>query len=198
MIKNIGDRISMEDHEKSTTVVILPKRVLWKDLLMWAWVLGFSFAGLYVIYLLFFGGMNELKVGVNFDEEVRKQQIIYLAIFTGFWIYFEYLTVRTVLWQLFGKELIMIDSEALMVKRSTLSYGKAQRYFFENIRKLRFEKPDDTSLNQFLSNAYWAMGTDVFKLEYKDKTRSFGRRIEEKEAKLLLRFLNDRIKKRRK
>ena len=92
----------------------------------------------------------------------------------------------------------MIDSEALMVKRSILSYGKAHRYFFENIKKLRYEKEDNTSLNQFLSNAYWSMGLDVFKLDYKNKSRSFGRRIEEKDAKLLLRFVNDRIKKRKK
>lgn len=195
MYKEIGDRISMQDHERSTTIVIMPKRVLWKDVLLISWVLSFSFIGFYVIYLLFFGGMNELETGENFDEEIRRQQIIYLAIFTGFWIYFEYVTVKAVLWYIFGKELLMIDAESLSVKRSILSYGKAHRYFFENIKKLRYEKPDDTSLNQFLNNAYWSMGSDVYRLEYKDKTKSFGRRIDEKEAKLLLRFINDRMKK---
>lgn len=198
MVKQIGDRISMEDHDKSTTVVILPKRVLWKDILLMSWVVGFSIAGFYVIYLLFFGGINSLEVGENFDQDIREQQIIYLAIFVGFWIYFEYLTVRTTLWYLFGKELIMIDSEAVLVKRSILSYGKASRFFFDHIKKLRYEKEDSTSMNQFLSNAYWAMGLDVYRLDYKDKTKSFGRRIDEKDAKLLLRFLNDRIKKRKK
>lgn len=185
----------MEDHEKSTTIVILPKRVLWKDILLMSWVAGFTFVGVYVIYLLFFGGINELKVGENFDQEIREQQIIFLAIFTGFWVYFEYMTVRVVLWYLFGKELIMIDSEALMVKRSILTYGRANRYFFENIKKFRHEKPDMTSLNQFLNNAYWSMGSDVYQLDYKGKKKSFGRRIEDKEAKLLLRFINDRMKK---
>lgn len=195
MAKNIGDRISMVDHERSTTVVILPKRILWKDIVLIAWVLAFSFVGIYVIYLLFFGGMNELSVGENFDEEIRKQQIIYLAIFTGFWIYFEYLTVKTTLWYLYGKELILIDTEGLSVKRSILSYGKAHRYFYENIKKLRYEKPDNTSLSQFMNTAYWSLGNDAIYLEYGGKKKSFGRRIEEKEAKLLLRFIQDRLKK---
>lgn len=198
MVKNIGDRISMQDHEKSTTVVIMPKRVMWKDILLFSWVLGFSFVGFYVIYLLFFGGMNRLEVGENFDQDVREQQIIFLAIFTGFWVYFEYMTVKVSLWYLFGKELIMIDTECLSVKRSILSYGRAHRYFYENFTNLRYEKPDDTNMNQFLSNAYWSMGSDVFKLEFKGKERTFGRRLDEKEAKLLLRFIQDRVKKQKK
>ena len=88
MVKNIGDRISTEDHDRSTTVVILPKRIMWKDVLLIAWVVSFTLVGFYVIYLLFFGGMNELAVGENFDEEIRRQQVIYLSIFTGFCIYF--------------------------------------------------------------------------------------------------------------
>lgn len=198
MPKLIGDRISTEDHEKSTTVVIVPKRVLWKEILLISWVLAFTFTGFYFIYLLFFGGIDELETGVNFDQSVRDQQLIYLTILIAFWGYFEYLTVKAVLWNLFGKELIMIDTEALSVKKSILGYGKANRYFFDNIKKFRYEKPDSTSLNTFLDNAYWSSGSEVFKLEYLGKNKSFGKKVEEKEANLLLRFLNDRIKKWRK
>ena len=198
MAKWIGDRISTEDHEKKTTIVILPKRVKWKEILLILWVIGFSFAGFYMIYLLFFGGMDQLAVGENFDEEIRRQQQIYLAIFIAFWAYFEYLTVKAVLWYLYGKELLMIDTEALSVKKSIFGYGRAHRYFFENIKKMRFEKADQTSLNNFLTNAYWSLGTENIRFEYHGKEKSFGRRVEQKEGKLLLRFINDRIKKRSK
>ncbi|MEX1001284.1 MAG: hypothetical protein WDZ35_04140 [Crocinitomicaceae bacterium] len=198
MVKWIGERISTEDHEKATTVVILPKRVKWKEVLLVLWVIGFSFAGFYMIYLLFFGGISDLAVGENFDQEIREQQKIYLMIFIAFWAYFEFLTVRTTLWYIFGKELLMIDSEALSVKKSIFGYGKANRYFFENIKKLRFEKADPTSLNNYLSNAYWSVGTENIKFEYMGKTKSFGRRVEQKEAILLTRFIQNRIKKWRK
>jgi hypothetical protein len=198
MAKLIGDRISTEDHEKSTTIIVLPKRVRWKDIIFTTWVLGFTFAGCYMVYLLFFGGINDLNVGENFDEDVRRQQLIYLTIFVSFWAYFEYITVKALLWTLFGKEMLMIDSEALHVKRSILNYGKSHRYFFENIKKFRVENTNETSLNKYLDNAYWSGGSDSIKLEYQGKQKSFGRKLDDKNANLLLRFINNRIKKRKK
>lgn len=168
------------------------------DILFTAWSIGFTFVGLYMIYLLFFGGVNELNTGENYDEEVKRQQVIYLIIFVSFWAYFEVSTMKALIWTLFGKELIMIDAEALNVKRAIFSYGRSNRYFYENIKKLRVEKDDATSLNKFLDRAYWSPGSDTVKLEYLGKNKSFGRKLDEKDATLLLRFINDRIKKNRK
>lgn len=198
MPKMIGDRISTEDHENSTTVIISPKLGGWKEIVLFLWVLGFTFAGCYMIYLLAFGGIDQLNVGTNFDQEVREQQKIYLIVFIGFWAYFEYITVKAVLWYRFGKELLMIDSEALSVKRSIFNYGKANRYFFENIKDLRVEEKESTSFSNFFENAYWTVGTDTIQLDYFGKKKSFGRRVEEKNAKLLVRFIIDRVKKQKK
>jgi hypothetical protein len=198
MVKFISDRISSEDHKTSTTIVITPKKVLWKEIVLGLWCAGFTFAGIYMIYLLWFGGIDTLEVGTNFDDSVRKQQQIYLAIFVAFWAYFEYVTVKTFLWIIFGKELIMIDSEAMSVKKSILRYGKSHRYFFENIKHFKYERPDTLSMNTFLDNSYWSTGSEVYKLDYMGKSRTFGRKIDEKEAKQLFRFLTDKMKKWRK
>jgi len=195
MPKFIGDRISFEDHQNSTTIIITPKRVLWKEILLGLWVAGFGFAGLYMIYLLFFGGLDSLEVGTNFDEDVRRQQQIYLIVFIAFWGYFEFVTLKTFLWIVKGRELIMIDSEAMSVKKSILGYGRQHRYFFENIKKFRYEKPDSLSLNTFLDNSYWSTGSEVYKLDYFGKTKSFGRKVDHKDATILFRLLNDRLKK---
>ncbi len=198
MAKFIGDRISTEDHKKSTTIVITPKRVLWKEILFGLWCAGFTFAGVYMIYLLAFGGMEELAVGVNFDQSVYEQQQIYLAIFIAFWAYFEYATLKAFLWIVIGRELIMIDTEAVSIKKSFWRYGKSNRFFFENIKNFKYEKPDSLSLNTFLDNSYWSTGSDVFKLDYMGKSKKFGRKLEEKEAKQLFKFMSDRMKKWRK
>ena len=51
----IGDRISALDHEaKTTTIVILPKRVFWKEILLTLWLGGFTFVGFVAIYILRF------------------------------------------------------------------------------------------------------------------------------------------------
>lgn len=194
MRKQIGERISTEDHERSTTVVILPRRVGWKEQLLLLWVIGFSLVGAYMMYLLFFGGIDSLNTAEHFDEDVRRQQLVYLAVFVAFWAYFEYITLKGLLWNFFGKELLLIDTDALSVKKSILSYGRAHRHFLENIKAVRYKK-STTSLNQFLDNAYWSRGQATVQLEGNHQTQLFGHKLSEREARLLVRFICDRLKK---
>ena len=195
--KWIGDRISTEDHPGYTTIIIFPKIQRWKEWLLTLWVVGFTFIGSVMIYILA-GGVYSLEVVGDNVEDVRDQQLVYAIVFLGFWAYFEYKTVKALFWYKFGKELIRIDTEALTIKRSTFGYGKAHRYFFENIKEFHQEKPDNTSMGHFFENAYWSLGTDSLLFKYFGKARGFGRRLDEKEGRLLMRFIDDRIKTLRK
>lgn len=197
MGKWIGDRISTEDHADSTTIIILPKIQRWKEWLLTLWVVGFTFIGAVMIYLLL-GGIYSLQVVGDNIEDIRDQQLVYLIVFLGFWAYFEYKVVKALLWYKFGKELVKIDRDALWIKRSVLSYGKSHQYFFENIKNFHQIKHDDTGFAQFFENAYWSLGTDALAFDYFTKGKSFGRKLDEKTAKLLMRFMDDRIKTLRK
>jgi len=193
MGKWIGDRISTEDHPDFTTIIILPKLQRWKEWLLTVWVAGFTFIGAVMIYLLF-GGIYSLEIVADDVEDLRDQQLIYTIVFLGFWAYFEFKTVKALLWYKFGKELIKIERDALTIKRSTLGYGKSNRYFFDNIKNFHQIKHDETGFGQFFENAYWSLGTDALVFDYFTKPKSFGRKLEEKDARLLLRFMDDRIK----
>jgi len=197
MTKWIGDRISFEDHKDATTIIIYPKLQRWKEWLLTFWVMGFTFIGAVMIYLLF-GGIYSLEVVADDIEDVRDQQLIYTIVFLGFWAYFEYKVLRALLWYKFGKELLKIDNDALTVKKSTFGYGRAMRYFYENIKNFHLFKNDTTSFGQFFENAYWSLGTDALIFDYYGKAKSFGRKLDEKSAKLLMRLIDDRIKNLRK
>lgn len=194
MTKWIGDRISVVDSEGETTIVIRPIRVLWKEILLLVWVLSFTFVGVVVFYLLA-TGFSSLSYPTPPTQQELDNQFIYGVVFLGFWAYFEYKTVKALLWYRFGKELLKIDSQALFLKKSILSYGKAHQYFFENIKNFSQRKNEETSFNMFFENAYWAMGTDALLFDYHGKTKSFGRRLDERTGKLLLRLIDDRVKK---
>ena len=194
MAKMIGDRISYEDHSDYTTIIILPLRKRIMELLLTAWVFSFTFVGLYLIYVLF-AGVENLNAPEDFTEEDYRNQQIYLVVFIGFWIYFEYKTVRALLWYRFGKELIRIDKDALFVKRSTLSYGKQKRFFFENIKDFHQFVQEKTSFGYYFENAYWTVGTDSIRFKYHGKNQAFGRKLNEKDTKNLMRFIADRSKK---
>lgn len=194
MTKWIGDRISHEDNNGITTIVIRPIKSNWKEWLLTFWVFSFTFVGLVMIYLLFtnFEALNYAEAP---DEETLQNQTIYAFIFIAFWAYFEYKTAKSLLWYKYGKELIMIDSEALSIKKSIMSYGKANRFFFENIKDFHQLKEEPTNFNNFFENAYWALGTDSLTFKYFNKSKSFGRRLKEQDGRLLLRLIDDRVKK---
>ncbi len=194
MTKWIGDRISVEDEEGVTTIVIRPIRVWWKEILLTFWVMSFTFIGLFMLYLLLtgFAGLNYLNTPTQ--EEVDNQ-FIYGVVFLGFWAYFEYKTAKSLLWYRFGKELIRIDQDGFFLKKSILSYGKANRFFFENMKNFHQRKEEETSFGNFFENAYWSLGTDALVFEHHKKNKSFGRRLDAKNARLLLRLIDDRVKK---
>lgn len=193
----IGDRISTEDHGDYTTVIIEPLKLKWKLWLLTAWTIGFTFVGFYMIYLLT-GGVYSLEVVSDQVDDVRDQQLIYLIVFLGFWLYFEYKVVKSVLWYYFGKEFIKLDTDSLWHKRAIFGYGKAHQYFYDNIKNLKQYENDATAFGNFFENAYWSVGTDEILFNYFAKQKSLGRRLDEKSAKLFIRFLEDKIKTLRK
>lgn len=195
MAKLIGDRISTEEHSDATTIIVFPQRKRFREWLLTFWVTGFTFIGFVMIYLLI-GGINGLSVSDGQDiEEVRDQQKIYLIVFIGFWIYFEYKTVKALLWYKFGKELIRISREGMSVKRSIFSYGKSHLYFYENVKQMKVAEVDNTSFSQFFENAYWTVGTDSVTFQHFGKTKSFGRRLDPKDANQLIRYIVQKSKK---
>lgn len=194
MVNWIGDRISVQDSDGITTIVIEPKRTWWKEILLTLWVLGFTFVGLVMLYSL---ATN--FSGVNYDEMPTEDQIrnqtIYAVVFLSFWAYFEYKTVKALLWYRFGKELIRIDGDGFTLKKSILAYGKANRYFFENMKEFQQRVDEATSFGAYFENAYWALGTDAIIFNHHKKVISFGRRVDAKSGRLLVRLIDDRIKK---
>jgi hypothetical protein len=194
MVNWIGDRISVQDMDHITTIVINPLRVWWKEILLTLWVTGFTFVGLVMIYMLM-TDFASLQYDVAPTDDDIRNQVIYAIVFLSFWAYFEYKILKALLWYRFGKELIRIDGDGFTLKKSILSYGKANRYFFENMKEFQQRVEEETSFSNFFENAYWAMGSDAIVFNHYKKIISFGRRVEDKSARLLVRLIDDRIKK---
>ena len=182
-MKWIGERISYKDHKNPyTTIVITPERTAWKDALMGAWLLMFTFIGAYILYELF-------SVDHNRDETIA------LVIFFSFWVYFEWRVMRAFLWLRFGKENIKIDPEYVWVKKSIGKYGKAKRYLIDNVKNISLRTPSERSVSYQFENSYWVIGGERVLFEYLGKTIPFGRKLNEQDAKLLTKFFDKRVQK---
>lgn len=196
MEKNIGTRISYFDEKKSCSVIIYPSRKRWKEALLFAWLMAYSFVGIYMMYLLFFGMDTIDNSTLEGDkEEILKNQKIYLSVFIAFWAYFEYKVVRGFLWLIKGKELIRIEGGQIIIKNSIFGYGKAQKYFVDNIKDFSMVEHKTFSFGFDYENAFWRQGTDSLIFSVGGKSVGFAKKVSEKEANLLMRLLKDRIKK---
>jgi len=181
-MKWIGERVSYVDTDKLTTIVIYPERVKWKNNLLKAWMSVWLLIGLYVILQLF--------ADYSSDEKLM------LTIFLSFWLYFTVRIGKATLWQLNGKELIRINDQALILKKSIFSYGKAHTYFLENIRKINIDEVKDTSLGIQFEKSIWVVGGERISFDYMSKSIRLGRKLNDQDTKLLFRLLTSRIESR--
>ncbi|MFK8045986.1 MAG: hypothetical protein AB8B72_10860 [Crocinitomicaceae bacterium] len=196
MEKTIGSRISYVDEKKSCSIVISPERVRWKEAILFAWLLAYSFVGFYMIYLLFFGMDTIDNSGIDGDPaETLRNQKIYLIVFIAFWAYFEFKVVKGFLWLSSGKELVKITPDELRIKQSIFTYGKARKFFTDNISNFDVVQHKSFSFGFDYENAFWRQGADSLIFTVNGKDVGFAKKVPEKEANLLMRLMKDRIKK---
>ena len=178
-MKWIGNRVSYVDNKDITTIVIYPERSTWKNNLLLAWFTMWILIGAYVILQLFM--------------EYTREEKLMLIIFLSFWSYFTLRVGKSTFWQLKGKELIKINDQALIIKKSIFSYGKAQTYFLENIKKIRVDEAKATNLGYQFEQSIWVVGGERITFDYQGKSVRIARKLNEQDTKLLFRLITTRM-----
>ncbi|MFM7724421.1 MAG: hypothetical protein ACKO7O_06480 [Bacteroidota bacterium] len=178
----ISERISFIDDATKTTIVILPKKQPWVIALMGAWL------GMWVsIGLITWWALLTMKL--------TQQERIILWVFLSFWVYYAIRVGRSFLWLVWGKELIKIDEIGLHIKRSIRTYGKSVPYYFENIKDLAYDFPEERSFQTVWESSPWVNGGERFFFEYYGKMIKFGKKLTKKEAQLLTQVMEKRMRK---
>jgi len=178
----ISDRISFIDHASKTTIVILPKKQPWVIALMGAWLGMWITIGIITWWALF-------------AMKLKQQEQIILWVFLSFWAYYTIRVGRSFLWLLWGQELLKIDEIGLHIKRSIRTYGKSVPYYFENIKDLSYDVPEEKSFQTVWESSPWVSGGERFFFGYYGKMIKFGKKLTKKEAQLLSQVLEKRLRK---
>lgn len=179
-MKWIGERISFVDDKNKMTVVIYPESTGLVKSLMGAWFAMWMMIGAVVIWS-------------HFTFQLTQQEKIIIYIFLTFWAYYAIRVGRSFLWLLWGKELIKIDEAAMIYKKSIRTYGKANRYLLDNISKMRIYEVKPGTFQSVWEASPWVKGGETLEFDYHGKTIRFGRKINEKDGKLLFKLLTKRI-----
>lgn len=178
----ISERISFIDHPTKTTIVILPKKQPLVIALMGAWLGMWITIGFVTWWALF-------------AMKVTQQEQIILWVFLSFWTYYAFKVARSFLWLLWGQELLKIDEIGLHIKRSIRTYGKSVPYYFENIKDLTYDVPEEKSFQTVWESSPWVRGSERFFFDYYGKMIKFGEKLTKKEAQLLSQVLEKRLRK---
>ena len=92
--------------------------------------------------------------------------------------------------------LVKIDEAAYYYKKSVRNFGKSTPYYLENIKKIELLQPKERSIQTVWEASPWIRGGERIEFEYLGKVIRFGRKLEEKEAKLLFNLVTKRIEER--
>jgi hypothetical protein len=179
-MKLISDKVSYNAEKGDLTIVVLGRVERWKETLLLAWILAWTFCGIAFLYALLNESSKEMK----------------LALFTliMFWTYFEVKIGRTFLFRKYGSEFIRVSEDKLSIKQGIKGYGKADEYFIENISGFGIIKRSEKSFFGFIENSFWFLGYETIGFEYKNKMVKFGMQLNQQEVTKVSSLIQAKIK----
>ena len=180
-MKWIGSRISYEDHGNYFTLIISGKTEDWKFNLMVVWLIAWLFCGFSIIYMLIF--TNELQ-----------GQGLYYTTFLGFWVYFLYKILRSVIWRKFGMEYIKIDDDFLSFKKSLWGYGKAKKIILNNIHSFEQIELKEKSYAKVFNDSFWVLGQPTLLMNLNKDNINFGSQVSNTDGTKLVKVLNKKLR----
>ena len=179
-MKWIGERISFSEDKNKLTIVIHPERSGLVNAMMGAWLSMWLVIGGTIIWSYF-------------NLKLTNQETIIIFVFMSFWLYYAIRVIRSFFWVVMGKELIKIDEVAFYYKKSIKNYGRSIPYYFENIKKISMYQPKARSLQTVWEASPWIRGGERMEFEYQGKMIRFGRKLNEKDSKVLFNLITKKV-----
>jgi hypothetical protein len=179
-VKVVDPKVSYSKRGPRLRVIILGKIERWKEGLLLAWLAAWIFCGVVVA----------MELASTSDPD---RQVVFIG-FLAFWAYFLWRVGRTVLFRLGGNELIEVNDEALVLKKSFFTYGKTREYFLENIQNFKPIEISKTSFAYTYENGWWVLGGEKLGFEYHGRFVKFAMQIEEGTVSRLYSLINRQIR----
>ncbi len=182
--RTIGQAIRYWWDANGLKVVVRQAYPRWKESALAAWWVALTFCFGFFIVQFFTVGAGQERLG--------------LFIFLSFLAYYDFRIGKALLWRKYGKELIWTEGDRLYIKRDIRGYGKARRYFVDNIKHLNPIAYGETSFRKHMESSFWVVGGETVRFWYHGKAVEVGRQLTEEEARELAELLNKELRERQK
>ena len=180
----------VEDLGQSTQITIPAKRNLFVMVFLTIWVFGWLFGELFALSVLL--AVLFIQFGLVFTfiplPEIFKELNgfgvvvgLFMIVWLVSWTKGGYSALKTLVWQLRGKEIVEVSRQGINLSRPVFGMGKVQEYQAAEIVDVRLAKEN---INPNLQIGQTALNSIEF--DYLFDTIGFGAGMEEKDAKELL------------
>lgn len=170
-------KIKIEETTNGTLFQVFPEKKWSMIIFMSFWMIGWAVgevSAITMIIAFFSSSDNEMVIG--FAQ-------IFMIAWLGGWTVGGFFALKTLLWQLAGKELITVNHDAISIQTDNVIYKKEKSYSRNYIKDLRLNPGNDHPFKQ-LNIGKQNDGKIAF--DYGAKTIKFGVMSEDAEAKKVI------------
>ena len=175
MIKSSA-KVTADKTVEGEVITILPQTSVTQQIVLSVWLVVWVISGL----LALLGGLKEMP----------EDQRTFLFVFMGFWAYFLFYALRSLLWIRVGAEFVRIGTETLDYKRSWNGFGRVKSYDLATLKNIGVVNYSDKTFAKTYHDAFWTIGNEMIGFEYIGRKVAFGFKLNEQQASDIVREIH--------
>ncbi len=119
---------------------------------------------------------------------------LFMLTWLGVWTVGGAVAIYAWLWQVMGKEIVMVHGQTFAIRRDIGGFGFGKEYDVVQMRDLRVQQPGFSPIDVSASLQLWGVGGGVIAFDYGSRTYRFGAGLDEAEAKQVMTAIKKRVR----
>ncbi|MDF0674985.1 MAG: hypothetical protein P0120_11715 [Nitrospira sp.] len=179
MLQPTDSRITIEDTSGELRIGIPGRRSVFVMCFLGFWICGWAVA--------------EIMVAIQFlNGDAPPEGEFFMLAWFSIWTIGGVLAVYAWLWQVMGKEIVIVRGQTFKTRRDIGGFGFDKEYDRLQMRELRVGQVGFNPLDFSSSLQLWGIGGGVITFDYGAKTYRFGAGLDESEAKQVVAAIKQR------
>jgi len=177
-----SDRITLTEHPEKLEVIISGKIPGKQFNLLSVWLFSWTAAGIFVLTQVF--------------SPMPDNQRIFMVVWLGFWLYFEYKIGTAWVWRKYGHEQVILTKDKLLLRFEVPVGRRASEFETANIETvMNLEEQKGLFVKNYYSS-FWVKGGETIGFNYNGRLYSFGRQLSVADSKTLIAKINHKLNRR--
>ena len=169
-VEPIPARATVGDTPEGFMISIPTKKHYFAIVFLPVWLVGWAFGEVFAIRTLVLPPAGS------------PGPILFMAVWLTCWTLGGGFFIYTLLWLLCGREVIVLRTDALVIRRLVLGFGRSREYDLSAVRNLRVGAAPYNPFDIKSGLQFWGIGGGVVAFDYGAGTVRFGASIQEGEA----------------